>query len=100
MRVSAPLLFVAGLAVVIIVGFLAGLVFRATRIPDILILMGLGVALGPYGFQVITPEQLEPLLPTFTTLALVMILFSGGLGMPLGTVLRGAPVSTDRKSVV
>jgi cell volume regulation protein A len=87
-------MFLAGLAIVILLGFIAGLIFRATRVPDILILMGAGIALGPYGLGWVTPEELAPLLPAFTALALVMILFTGGLGMPLGSVLRGAPVAT------
>jgi potassium/hydrogen antiporter len=91
---STSLLFIAGLAIVILFGFLAGLLFRATRIPDILIVMGAGIAIGPYGAGWITPAELEPILPPFTTLALLMILFTGGLGLPLGTVVRGAPVAT------
>lgn len=87
-------LFIAGLAVIILFGVLAGLLFKATRIPDILIVMAAGIVLGPFGIGWITPAQLEPILPPFTTLALVMILFTGGLGLPLETVLRGAAVAT------
>lgn len=93
-RVTSPLLFIAGLAFVILFGFVGSLLFRLTRVPDILILMVAGIVLGPYGLAWVTPEQIAGVLPSFTTLALVMILFSGGLGMPLGDVLRGAPVAT------
>ena len=91
---STSLLFVGGLAVVILFGFLAGLLFRATRVPDILILMGAGIGIGPHGLGWITPEEIAPSLPAFTTLALLMILFTGGLSMPLKQVLRSAPVAT------
>ncbi|MEO6775401.1 MAG: cation:proton antiporter [Kofleriaceae bacterium] len=91
---TPPLLFLAGLAFVILFGFVGTLLFRATRVPDILILMAAGIVLGPYGLAWVTPDQLARVLPSFTTLALVMILFSGGLGMPLGDVLRGAPMAT------
>ena len=97
---TSSLLFITALAVIILFGFLAGLLFRATRIPDILIVMAAGIAVGPYGLGWITPAELEPLLPPFTTLALLMILFTGGLGLPLGTVVRGAPIATVFSVVV
>lgn len=87
-------LFVAALGMLILFGFSAGLLFKATRIPDMLVIMAAGIALGPYGVGWITPGELAPLLPPFTTLALLMILFSGGLGLSLRTVIRGAPIAT------
>lgn len=87
-------LFIAALAFIILFGVVAGLFFKATRVPDILLVMAAGIVLGPFGLGWVTPEQLEPIMPPFTALALLMILFTGGLGLPLETVLRGAAVST------
>lgn len=93
-------LFIAALAFIILFGVLAGLFFKVTRVPDILLVMAAGIVLGPFGIGWVTPEQLEPIMPPFTALALLMILFTGGLGLPLETVLRGAVVSTFFSVVV
>lgn len=57
--------------------FLAGL-FERTKVPDVLILMLAGILLGP-GFHVVTPADFGKVGPVFTTLAMVIILFEGGI---------------------
>ncbi len=80
-------------AAIIAIGFAAALVFERTRIPDIIILIVLGLILGPLslgylGVSVITAGALEAATPYFTALALMFILFDGGLNLRLGPVVR------------
>ncbi len=57
--------------------FLAGF-FERTKVPDVLILMLAGILLGPV-FHVVTPADFGKVGPVFTTLALIIILFEGGI---------------------
>lgn len=57
--------------------FLAG-VFERTKVPDVLILMLAGILLGPV-FQVVTPADFGKVGSVFTTLAMIIILFEGGI---------------------
>lgn len=63
---------------IIALGFLGNLFFERTRIPDVLFLIGAGLVLGPV-FELISPEAVRPAMPYFGALALVIILFDGGL---------------------
>jgi NhaP-type Na+/H+ or K+/H+ antiporter len=61
--------------------FLTGL-FQRTKIPDVLILMLAGIVLGPI-LHVVTPEDFGLVGPVFTTLALIVILFEGGIHLSI-----------------
>ena len=61
-------------------------VFTRTKIPDVLILLFIGLLLGPVA-GLVTPEHLGKVGPVFTTLTLVVLLFESGLGLDL-KVLR------------
>ena len=61
--------------------FLTGL-FERTKIPDVLILMLAGIVLGPV-LHVVTPEDFGQVGPVFTTLALIVILFEGGIHLSM-----------------
>ncbi len=74
---------------VILIGFLAHLLFRVTKIPSILLLIAIGVLLGPLTGW-ITSDALITIAPFFGTMALLIILFEGGLELDLDTVLRQA----------
>lgn len=79
---------VFGLATLIIfVGFLGTLLFERTRVPDILILIGLGVVLGPVT-GILNPAELAGITPIFGALALTLILFDGGLELRYEEVVR------------
>jgi len=78
---------------IIAIGFTATWIFERTHVPDILILILLGVLLGPVALNylgiVIVPQGvLEVAAPYFAAVALMMILFDGGLNLPLLQVLR------------
>ena len=73
---------------IIAIGFAAGLIFDRTRVPDLLILIFLGVLLGPvstafFGVSFVPSNVLEFLTPYFTAVALMIILFDGGLNLRL-----------------
>jgi NhaP-type Na+/H+ or K+/H+ antiporter len=51
--------------------------FRKSRVPDALLLIGIGVLLGPI-FHWVRPEHLGKVGPVFSMLALAIILFEGG----------------------
>lgn len=74
-------------AVVIIIGFLGTLFFEKTRIPDILILIMLGLILGPIT-GILDPASLAGLTPLFGALALTLILFDGGLDLKYDDVVK------------
>lgn len=71
--------------------FLAGF-FERTKVPDVLILMLAGILLGPV-FHVVGPEDFGKVGPVFTTLALIIILFEGGIHLNLRH-LRSAAADT------
>ncbi len=48
--------------------------------PDVLFLLGVGLALGPMT-EVLRPEDPGSVGPVFTTVTLVIILFEGGLDL-------------------
>lgn len=71
---------------VIVIGFLSNYLFSRTRLPDMLFLIGLGMVLGPL-LQVFDPASAISLAPYFAAVAVVIILFEGGLSMNLYQVL-------------
>ena len=73
---------------VIAIGFAAGLIFERTRVPDLLILIFLGVLLGACAVTVlgVTPVLsgvLHFARPYFSAVALRIILVDGGLNLRL-----------------
>ena len=65
------------------VAFLASALFRATHVPDILALLGIGALLGPV-LHVLTPGLLKAALPILSALAVITILFDGALEVTPG----------------
>lgn len=72
-----------------ILGFLGLRLFHRTGIPDVLLLLGAGTLIGPV-FHLVQVEQLSSVTPYFGTLALVFILFYGGLELDFSLVLKRA----------
>jgi cell volume regulation protein A len=72
------------------IGFLADYLFRKISFPDILILLALGYLIGPV-FKIIDPAQIAPSSQIIASLALVIILFNGGLDLKLAPILSSAP---------
>jgi cell volume regulation protein A len=75
------------MGLIILAGFAGKALFRKTRIPDIPVLLGIGVLLGPV-LDLISSEALLPLAPYVGTIALLMIMFEGGMNLDVNRVLR------------
>ena len=77
-------------AVIIVLGFLGEEFFNRTSIPDSILLLLFGVLLGPI-FQLFAHEELLAITPYFAALALIIILFDGGLNMDIREAVRNSP---------
>ncbi|MCX7185211.1 MAG: cation:proton antiporter [Nitrosospira sp.] len=74
------------------------LLFRKTNIPDVLVLMLVGVVIGPV-LGIVTPEDFGKIGPVIATIALVVILFESGTSLNLG-VLGKSLATTGVLSIV
>jgi cell volume regulation protein A len=77
-------------AAIILIGFLANILFERTGLPDMLILILLGAIFGPI-FGVFDPEAIQSFAPFIAALALAFILFDGGMGLNIKRVLINSP---------
>jgi cell volume regulation protein A len=77
-------------AVIIILGFLGEEFFNRTSIPDSILLLLFGVLLGPV-FHLFAHEELLAITPYFAALALIIILFDGGLNMDIREAVKNSP---------
>lgn len=77
--------------VIVFVGLLVFLahffvvLFERTKVPDVLYLILIGLIIGPI-LRIVKPEDFGKLGPIFTTIALVVILFEGGLDLNIDTL--------------
>lgn len=92
-HLSIPLL-VAGCGLLFFVGHVFEQVFRRYRVPDVLLLILLGLALGP-GLGWIRPSGNSPIEHLFGHIALIVILFHGGMDLHLKD-LRANALSATR----
>ncbi len=81
---------ILGIGLLVFVGHLLVALFKRTRVPDVLLLIGLGVLLGPYGVAWVLPEHFGLVGPVMTAVALIVILFEGGVGTSLDALARSA----------
>jgi cell volume regulation protein A len=77
-------------ASIIIIGFLGNLLFEKKGIPDMLFLIFLGILLGPV-LKIFDPSVVSGLAPYVAALALVFILFDGGIRLNIRRVLSDSP---------
>ncbi|HEX9742492.1 MAG TPA: cation:proton antiporter [Nitrospiraceae bacterium] len=77
---------------VILIGLAGELLFKETGVPSVLFLIGLGVLFGPV-LNLTNATHVIALAPYFGTLALLIILFDGGLNMQLAKVMKETPVA-------
>jgi cell volume regulation protein A len=71
----------------LMLAFLANRVFRVTRVPDVLVLMALGLVLGPV-LGLMNPANLSSTTNVLGALAIILVLFEGGLELDLRRTLR------------
>ena len=74
---------------IIFFGFFAEFLFNRFKVPDVLLLIILGFALGPYALKFILPSSLEKIAPFFTTFALLFLLFDGAFNIDLISFVKG-----------
>ncbi len=85
MHSSAGVIALVGLLVFLAHLFTA--LFSRTKLPDVLMLILVGLLLGPVT-GVILPEHFGAIGPVISTIALVVILFEGGMGLKLHDLHR------------
>lgn len=86
---SIPFLF-ALLGGLLVLAVVANRLFRRTRVPDVIVLMAVGVLVGPI-FGWVNPAQFQPVTHAFGTLAVILILFEAGLELDLRDTLAHFP---------
>ena len=82
MEVAIVVLF---LGVLIFLGNVFNRVFALTKIPDLLILIGIGILIGPV-LGLVSPTEYGIIGPLFATVTLAVILFEGGLHLKMTTI--------------
>src|SRR5579863_6346931 len=80
-------LFFALLGGLLVLAFVANRLVRFTRVPDVIILMATGVLIGPV-FHVVNPDIFRGASSGLGALALILILFEGGLSLKLRELLQ------------
>lgn len=73
---------ILSIGVMVFLSHFLSMEFRKTNIPDVLVLMVVGILIGPV-FGIITPEDFGKVGPVIATIALVVILFEGGTSLNL-----------------
>ena len=81
-------------SIIIVVGFICNYIFEKTGFPDMLLLIVLGIILGPL-IRLIEPtftrESLMGLAPYLAALAIIFILFDGGMKMNIYQIFSESP---------
>lgn len=85
---------------IIFIGFIGTVIFKKLRVPDVLLLVFLGMAIGPdvFGqrFDLVTNATLDSInhfRDLILSVALVIILFDGGLSLDIRSVLESMRLS-------
>jgi Na+:H+ antiporter len=78
---------------IILIGVLANLVAKKFGVPDIPLLIGLGILLGPFT-GIIQTDSLNSIAPTFAALAITVIVFEGGIHLRIARVAAQAGRAT------
>lgn len=77
-------------ALIIVIGFLGNYLFEKKGIPDMLFLIVLGMIVGPV-LHIFDTGAIQTFAPYVSALALVFILFDGGMGIGIRQVLSRSP---------
>lgn len=78
---------------IIMIGFFGNYFFERTGFPDMIFLIILGILIGPVA-KLVDIGFIMPLAPYFAALALVFILFDGGMAMNIYRVFTESPRAT------
>lgn len=77
-------------AALLVLAVAANRLSKLTRVPDIIVLLLIGITLGPI-LHWINPQHFEGVISIVGTLALILILFEGGLELRLRQAMRYFP---------
>ena len=78
--------------VLLVVAYIANRLSRLTRVPDLVVLLLIGVTLGPI-LHWVRPATFQGAIDILGTLALILILFAGGAELRLRQAARYAPAA-------
>ena len=78
--------------ILLLVAYVANRLSRLTRVPDLIVLLLIGVTLGPI-LHWIQPATFQGTIDILGTLALILILFAGGAELRLRQAARYAPAA-------
>jgi potassium/hydrogen antiporter len=88
----SPALILGLVGGLLVIAFVANRIFALTRIPDVVLLMALGVLLGPV-LGLVHAAELDKATKLLGTLAIILVLFEGGLELNLRDTLHHFPGS-------
>ncbi|HRK20307.1 MAG TPA: cation:proton antiporter [Fimbriimonadaceae bacterium] len=89
---NLPLMFGLIGVVVVIAALLSGYIEKS-RFPQIAVFLGLGAAVGPYGFGILDVGLEDSMLRSVATLSLALVLFTDALTIDIGEVRRHAKLA-------
>jgi cell volume regulation protein A len=73
---------IAFVGILVFLAHLFSSIFSRTRIPDVLLLIIIGICVGPV-LGLVTPAEFGAIGPVFTTITLIIILFESGIALKL-----------------
>lgn len=85
---TAVALIVGGL--IVLIGFLANYLFNKTGVPDMLILIFIGIVCGPL-LGIFDQATIKGFAPFISAVALTYILFDGGMNLDIKSILTNSP---------
>ncbi len=85
---SAEVILLA-VGIIIFLGVIGEAFFRKTGIPDVAFLMIAGVIVGPI-FGIVSADTVIKISPYFAALALIIIMFDGGLNLDIRSIIKTA----------
>jgi cell volume regulation protein A len=95
MEIADPIILIIILALIMILGFIGNLIFNRTQIPSIVWLLVFGLFIGflfdIFGFNIREIISNEIISGVFGAIAIVIILFDGGINTDLHQLFKGAP---------
>src|SRR6056297_2504602 len=86
------------ISAIIIIGYFSELLFKKTGIPDVLVLIGIGISLR-YFFDAIHPENFGASANLFATFTLIFLLFQGALKIDFKTLFKSVTEATKLTTI-
>lgn len=96
-----PQTYLVAFGIIILIAFLGHVIFQRTKMPDVILLIFLGALLGPLLPQInpnwepiLNPDIFNQLLPLLGAVAIIIILFDGGLKLNIRDLFIGVAPAT------